>query len=498
MKPSRHSAFLLSCNPATLLPFALALSVFLRVGIALYLGDVVDAPPLLTDQRSYHALGQRLIEGHRFTFAGPWYPFTPANTPTAHWSFLYSLFVAAVYSIFGAHPLVVRLVQAVLGGVLLPWMVYRLAKHLFYCNPQPTTHNPQPLTLNPQSITLNPKPQTPTLPLLSAFLTAVYAYFALYAATIMTETFYIVALLWSLEVSLRLGKHLRQGARPPWTLTLQLGISLGVATLLRQSILPWVPVLYLWLLWQAWHASRSVSQPSTFNLQPSTCNPQPATLNLKPAILTLLLVSAILLFFILPFTIRNYLVYDDFLLLNSNTGFAMYSAQHPMHGTSFREFHAAPVPADLRGLNEARMDGELMLRGIQFILDDPVRYLLLSLSRVRAYFEFWPSPDTSLLHNIGRVGSFGLFLPFILYGLYLAIRNLQPATCNSQLTTHNSLIFLFITFYSALHIFTWAMIRYRLPVDAVLLPYAALAIIDLTNRLLCHFPGLSPFCKKRE
>jgi len=57
----------------------LAVAVLLRVGVALYLGDVVDAPPLLTDQRSYHALGARLLEGHGFSFAKAWYPFTPAD-----------------------------------------------------------------------------------------------------------------------------------------------------------------------------------------------------------------------------------------------------------------------------------------------------------------------------------------------------------------------------------------------------------------------------------
>ena len=97
----------------------LALSVLLRLVVSLYLGDVVDAPPLLTDQRSYHALGARLVERHGFSFERAWYPFTPADTPTAHWSYLYSLLIAAVYALFGPHPLAVRLVQSVLGGLLL-------------------------------------------------------------------------------------------------------------------------------------------------------------------------------------------------------------------------------------------------------------------------------------------------------------------------------------------------------------------------------------------
>ena len=50
------------------------------------------------------------------------------------------------------------------------------------------------------------------------------------------------------------------------------------------------------------------------------------------------------------------------------------------------------------------------------------------------------------------------------------------------LTTPLALVLLFALFYSILHIFTWAMPRYRLPVDAVLLPFAALAVYDLARR----------------
>ena len=119
----------------------LAFSVVVRIAVALYFGDIVDAPPLLTDQRSYHALGARLVSGHGFSFDVGWYPFTPPDTPTAHWSFLYSLFVAAVYGVFGVHPLAVRLVQAVLGGILLPWMMYRFTLRLFEGPMEPSGPN---------------------------------------------------------------------------------------------------------------------------------------------------------------------------------------------------------------------------------------------------------------------------------------------------------------------------------------------------------------------
>ncbi|MBN1922045.1 MAG: hypothetical protein JW892_12425, partial [Anaerolineae bacterium] len=140
----------------------------------------------------------------------------------------------------------------------------------------------------------------------------------------------------------------------------------------------------------------------------------------------------------------------------------------------------------------------------RFIMEDPGRYLLLSLSRVRAYFEFWPTPDSTLIHNLGRTGSFGLFLPFMLYGLYLHLKPRPPVAAPQEkfpatlpatlpatspaarlldfILRPSSLLLLFILFYTLMHILTWAMVRYRLPVDAVLLPFAALALGALAQR----------------
>ena len=463
-------------KPKNPLLVILLVSVGVRCLVALFYGDIVDAPPLLTDQRSYDGLAMSILRGEGFSFPQPWYPFYfPPGTPTAFWSFLYSLIVAGVYAIFGPHPLAMRLFQAVAGGLLLPAMVYRLTHTLFSLSP------------------ILPPSRSRRLPLIAAACAAVYGYFIMYAATIMTETFTLVALLWSLEVALRVGADLRAGRPPSWGLILQLGLSLGLATLLRQSVLPWVPVLFLWLLLNVYTYTRSHAR--TLSLAPSLSRSP----SLSSLLLRLLVAGLILVACIAPFTYRNYRVYGEFLLLNSNTGYAMYSAQHPMHGTSFREFDAAPLPSGLEGLNEAQMDRVLLRQGFQFILDDPGRYLLLSLSRVRAYFEFWPTRDTTLFHNLGRVGSFGLFLPFMLYGLYLNLKSTSRRVGESaanqrvgesrltqyavRITEPSSLLYLFLVFYSLMHILTWAMVRYRLPVDAVLLPFAALALENIGDAM---------------
>lgn len=423
------------------------LSMVLRVGVAFYLGDIVDAPPLLQDQRSYDALGARLISGHGFSFDRGWYPFTPPDTPTAHWSFLYSLFVAAVYAVFGPHPLAVRVVQAIIGGILLPWMVYRFTRRLY----QPSPANPLAQRLDEQGFSAE------RLALSAALLASIYFYFVLYAATLMTETFYIVALLWSLEISIRLAEQptLRRGVL--------LGVALGITTLLRQSVLPWVAVLVVWLMWVAWRSAA-----------------------LRRTIGSLAVTGGLLILFIAPFTIRNYSVYHEFLLLNSNAGYAMYSAQHPLQGTAFQAFVGLPIPKELEGQNEAQLDRELMKLGVGFVLAEPGRYLLLTLSRVPAYFEFWPTADTTSINNVGRVGSIGVLLPFMLAGIWLAWRRGGPGVavgCLRFLTTPLALALLFMIVYSAMHILTWAMPRYRLPVDAVAMPFAALALSVLVKTI---------------
>jgi hypothetical protein len=300
------------------------------------------------------------------------------------------------------------------------------------------------------------------LPLLAALLAAVYAYFVLYSAMVQTEGLFICVVLWSLTYALALDGQIAANTpvrKVGWT-ALVLGLSLGLATLLRQSILPWVPLLCGWLLLTGWRARR-----------------------LHAGLAASAIIAIMVVLCIAPFTLRNLRVYGEFLLLNSNTGYAMYSAQHPLHGTDFQAYAAAPLPVDLldKGMNEAQWDRALMQRGLGFVLAEPGRYLLLSLSRVGDYFEVLPNAESSLLFNAGQLLSFTLFLPFMLLGSVVALRKDRPGSRRRWLLLPDpvALALFFVVFYSVLHIFTWAMPRYRLPVDAVLLPFAALGILTV-------------------
>ena len=146
------------------------------------------------------------------------------------------------------------------------------------------------------------------------------------------------------------------------------------------------------------------------------------------------------------------------------------------------DYHSL-LPKELLSLNEAALDQALLKRGIQFVLDDPYRYVLLSLSRIPPFFMFWPANESGLISNLSRVGGYAVFLPFMLAGLGIAFASKARRTIASILSAADILLLVFCLIYSGIHILTWTLVRYRLPIDAVMLVYAGLALASLLSRL---------------
>lgn len=421
----------------------IALSVLLRLIAAIYLGDQVVDMPGIADQISYHTLAIRVVGGFGFTFGEPWWPLTPAEAPTAHWSYLYTGFLAFIYIFFGAHPLIARILQAVIVGILQPYLAFLIGRRVFNLQ----------------------------IGLISAGLTAIYPYFVYYSAALMTETFYIVAIMGSLYLAILLSEHLShvlEGGlqKQILLLSLGLGVNLGITILLRQVILLFIPLLLLWIWW----ASREKFS--------------------KNVVGSLLTIGVVLIVMILPFTVFNYIRFKQFVLLNTNAGYAFFFANHPIYGTHFESIlppgmgsYLDLVPVELRNVgDEALLEKELLRRGLQFVVDDPVRYLLLSISRIPPYFMFWPSKDSNLFSNLTRVVGYGFLLPFMIYGLVRAFIP-RPPSSGVSIKSPAFLLVMFVLIYSAIHILTWTLVRYRLPVDAVLIIFAALAFYDLYERV---------------
>jgi hypothetical protein len=419
----------------------IAVSTGLRVAAALFLGNSVTPLPGIFDQVSYHELALRVLGGHGFSFGTDWWPATAANSPTAHWSFLYVLYLAGVYGVTGPIPIAARVLQALVVGILHPWVTYRIGARIF----------------------------DEKAGLAAAAIVAGYAYFVYYAAALLTESFYVVAILWAVDRAMALsadGAGQRRNEVYAWA---QLGACLAVAVLLRQVFIIVVPLILAWAWWKArapeprpwrgrWRAWHGVA-----------------------------VAAAVVVAAVLPWTARNYRAFHRLVPLNTNAGFAFYWGNHPIHGTRFIPIlpdgtYQALIPQELRSLDEAALDQALMRRGIGFVTGAPVRFLLLSVSRVEEYVKFWPSRESGRASNVARVASFGVCLPLMVAGVLLAVVRGRRAVDRRDLSVV-ALPLGIAGLYALLHFVTWTLVRYRLPVDALLLPFAGLALATVSQRL---------------
>jgi len=447
----------------------LVASTFLRLASAFYQGDAVTPMPGVHDQISYEALALRIVDGHGFSFGSNWWPATAANEPTAHWSFLYTLYLALIYLICGPHPLAARLVQAFVAGIIHPWLVWRIGNRFF----------------------------SQRVALIASLMVSSYTYFVFYSGALMTETFYILVILWTFDAASRLRR--KTGASRPalsvltdkkqkvtqstnWIIYMELGIAIGIAVLLRQVFLLFVPILLGWAIWQ--------TRPQPAQLRPQTLLSGPLFGHHLGQVRGPLLSVAVILLLIAPWTIRNYRAFDSFVLLNTNAGFAFFWGNHPIHGDEFVPIlptsYGELIPDELRGLNEAEMDRWLLRKGLEFIAADPVRFSLLSLSRLQEYFKFWPTSQSGFLSNLSRITSFGLSLPLILIGLGVRFRRIRWKEPGSSGWI---LMLSFVVFNTLIHLLSWSLIRYRLPIDTFLLFFAALGVTSLYDAIRARVPS---------
>jgi 4-amino-4-deoxy-L-arabinose transferase-like glycosyltransferase len=387
--------------------------------MALFLGNHVEPTPAAFDQIFYQDLALNLLAGKGFVFTQPPWPFIQAGEPTAFYSFVYPRFLVAAYWLFGQQPLAVRIVQALICS-LMPLQVYGLVRRILARPPAWER-------------------RAETVALVAAAITAGYAYFVYYSATLMTEGLYLVAVAASLSLTFDLVEQPSLRRWAAW------GLVVALASLLRQVYMPMAFLIFLYVLWQGRRRVRPGHVAAAVG------------------------VAAAL---ILPWTVQNYRVFDRFLLLNSQLGQTVWNANHPDLGTDFQAAAMFPIPADLEGLNEAALNDELLKRGLQLIAADPGRFALLSLDRLRIFFIFWPMRESSGFSNVARTASFGICMPFMLAGFVLSLREWRRWL----------LLYLFVAAYTFIHVVSWVQIRYRMPVDLVLVAFAALAVAALGDR----------------
>lgn len=387
----------------------LVVAAVLRLAAALYLGNSVSGLSGAFDEISYSELGWRVVTGDGLTFEHDNYPWIPAGAPQSYYSASMSLYLAAIYAVFGHAPLAARLITGVLGVVAVA-LTYALGVRFF----------------------------GDRTALIGAALAAIYPYFVFYNVTLVTETPFIVAVLAALVLADRIR------AQPSGRDWLLLSVCLAVATLFRMAVVFFVPVLLGWIV---------VERRGEW----------------RKAVLAVVVIGCA----VAPFTYRNYRLWDRFLLLESQFGHVFWNGNHPGHQGDFHPTKVFQIPrAVLASGNDAIITNTLLRMGLANVRADPVHFARLTVTRLREFFTFWPTSDSDTMANALRVLSFGWLAPLSAVGLAVCARrwrDLMP-------------LYLFMFIHTGIYAVSWTMIRYRMPLDAVLVLFGAVVVERIVGR----------------
>jgi 4-amino-4-deoxy-L-arabinose transferase-like glycosyltransferase len=256
-----------------------------------------------------------------------------------------------------------------------------------------------------------------------------------FSASLYSETLYTVLLTAGLILALELG---RTGAA--WTAAAT-GASFGLAGLVRGTAFYFLPLLALALLWRRGRAAwRSVAG---------------------------VVICACLV--VTPWVVRNNLVHDAFVFLDTKAGWNLWLVTHPLRG----RVEVLPQPPELRSLSEVERHRLLLWRALGFIGDDPARFIRRGLRHVVDLWSPLPSEQSGRLARVARP----------LFMIPLQLLGLAGLVIAWPRRRELGVLLLLLLHYSVVHFVMWGGPRFRLPVDPVLAAFAGLALAWLAARL---------------
>lgn len=180
---------------------------------------------------------------------------------------------------------------------------------------------------------------------------------------------------------------------------------------------------------------------------------------------------------IAPWTARNYLVFNRFILVSSNFGtnfiIGNSPATTPNNGPA-ASFGVIPIMEESNhlGLDEFERDKFYTKQALMFIQQDPKHYIILYFLKVVNYFNFRNElltvSESSLAKDLLMLLTYGLLLLVAIIRMFFFQQHLF-----SKLEIFLVLLYISSAFISAL---AFSRIRYRLPFDYLLIVLVAMFI----------------------
>lgn len=341
---------------------------------------------------------------------------------------LYPLFLAVVYTLLGHSFAAARIVQALVGS-LLPLVIYGVGRRM-----------------------INDR-----VGLIAAWAVALYPMFLLYPLGLATENLFFLLVLLAV---LLLIKAAETSSRLYYLLS---GVVLGL-TILTRSVISGFLVLLLPWLW--FYADRK-----------------------REAIRNWILILLPVIALTIPWSIRNSLLYGEFVFVESSMGFNFYLGYHPEGSGTFDSDIAVEFLQRLGAFDapdlgtEKATNDKGMREGLRFIRDDPARAVWLMLSKLSHFLRLDKRVLLYFYSNdfLGELPPLILALIFLVICLpWVAVLLLSvPGMVLGGLTRDKVLVYLLFVYLAGIHMLIMAEPRFHLVMVPLLAVFAAQGVISL-------------------
>jgi uncharacterized membrane protein YhdT len=163
-----------------------------------------------------------------------------------------------------------------------------------------------------------------------------------------------------------------------------------------------------------------------------------------------------------PWWIHNYQIYGQFVQLDLGAGVTFLlenSRSYELHGLDWTV--EPPWQPFLSITNPVARDHAMLMAAVQYAIDNPAMWLRGCFDRALRFFQPLPLPGAGWRQTVLLFGY--TFTIYLLAVVSLALNRWRRLAC----------VLLPLFFITAVHLATHAQIRYRLPIDPLLIVVAA-------------------------
>lgn len=449
-----------------LLPALFVIALVIRLIYVLTL----EARIVWYDGEEYSRLAGTLLETGRYL--------NSAGNASAFWPPGYPVFLAWIYTIFGESIPAVRLVQAVLSAAVVP-LVFALGRRAVGVRAA----------------------------LLAAVFTAIYPLFIYSAGAFFPVTLQIFLLTASILLA-HIALEENRGWRA-WLAPIGAGFLSAWAALTAASALPAVFGIAPWMIWA--RRRMPFAGRLTIPLRPPvkdrpSGSPGVTRPTWRSGIRELrapLLFLAMLVLVVGSWTARNQRILGHAVLVSNNGGYNLWLGNYPGVGASTGNSLEIPgMKEEADSLwrsnpTEVTRDRAFSAQARRYIRENPGRFLRLTLSKALAFWALYPQPVTEDRPRLGAGGldleklasilSYGVLLPLALFGLYRSLRRgTSPLAVPTEYPPRDllaPLVLLLALMYTGVHAVVLSKVRFRLPLDPLVILYGAAGLTVLWDYL---------------